>query len=149
MQPPTRSCEAAEDRRRELTGLLSRRRTDARGHGAGAGRRGTRALSTKVRQAEKLLERNPLPDKPFEPWELRLELRASGRLPSPVVRLSGAVVEQGSFRLGPLDVAVTPGERLAISGPNGSGKTTLVGALLGERDLAEASGSSAGASCQE
>ena len=46
--------------------------------------RGTNALRTKVRQAEKLLERNPLPEKPFEPWELRLELHSSGRLPSPV-----------------------------------------------------------------
>ena len=125
----------AEARRRQLGVLLSDRRTEARAHGAGAGRRGTHALSTKVRQTEKLLERNPLPEKPFEPWELRLELRASGRLPSPVLRLSGAVVERGDFRLGPVDLELQPGERLAVTGPNGSGKTTLVRALLGEIEL--------------
>jgi ATPase subunit of ABC transporter with duplicated ATPase domains len=127
----------ADARRRELTTLLSRRRTQARSHGAGGGdRRGTNALRTKVRQTARLLERNPLPEKPYEPWELRLELRATGRLPTPVVTLSGAVVERGAFRLGPVDLELLPGERLVVTGPNGSGKTTLVGALLGDVDLA-------------
>jgi ATPase subunit of ABC transporter with duplicated ATPase domains len=129
------SLAVAAERRRELTSLLARRRTDARGHGSGAGRRGTHALSTKVRQAERLLERNPLPEKPFEPWELRLELRATGRMPSPALRLSGAVVEQGAFRLGPLDLLLGAGDRLAVRGANGTGKTTLVRALLGEIGL--------------
>src|SRR5262249_21330126 len=52
-----------------------------------------------------------------------------------VVRLERAVVERGSFRLGPLDLAVGWGERLAIAGPNGSGKTTLLDALLGSLPL--------------
>jgi ATPase subunit of ABC transporter with duplicated ATPase domains len=133
----------AQARRRQLTSLLSSRRTQARAQGAGLGeksggadRRGTNALRTKVRQTERLLERNPLPEKPYEPWELRLELRASGRLPTPVARLSGAVVEQGDFRLGPIDLELLPDERLALTGPNGAGKTTLVRALLGDVELA-------------
>jgi ATPase subunit of ABC transporter with duplicated ATPase domains len=132
----------ARERRRELTTLLSTRRTEARAQGAGLGeksggadRRGTNALRTKVRQAEKLLERNPLPEKPFEPWELRLELHSTGRLPTPVAGLAGAVVERGAFRLGPLDLELQPGERLAVTGPNGAGKSTLVCALLGELEL--------------
>jgi ATPase subunit of ABC transporter with duplicated ATPase domains len=132
----------AEARRRELTALLSRRRTEARAQGAGLGersggadRRGTNALRTKVRQTERLLERNPLPEKPYEPWELRLALRSSGRLPTPVASLAGAVVERGSFRLGPVDLELFPGERLALTGPNGVGKTSLLRALLGELEL--------------
>jgi ATPase subunit of ABC transporter with duplicated ATPase domains len=92
-----------------------------------------------VRQAEKLLERNPLPEKPFEPWELRLELHSTGRLPTPVARLAGAVVERGGFRLGPVDLELQPGERLAVTGPNGAGKSTLVRALLGELELSRGS----------
>jgi ATPase subunit of ABC transporter with duplicated ATPase domains len=132
----------AQARRRELTALLSKRRTEARSEGAGLGeksgggdRRGTNALRTKVRQTARLLERNPLPEKPFEPWELRLELRSGRRLPATVARLAGAVVERGAFRLGPVDLELQPGERLALTGPNGSGKTTLIRALIGEADL--------------
>jgi ATPase subunit of ABC transporter with duplicated ATPase domains len=56
-----------------------------------------------------------------------------------VVRLEDAVVERGSFRLGPLDLDVAWGDRLAIAGPNGSGKTTLLDALLGRLPLAAGS----------
>ena len=45
------------------------------------------------------------------------------------------MAERGSFRLGPLDLAVGSGDRVAIAGPNGSGKTTLLEALLGSRPL--------------
>ena len=68
-------------RRRHLTQLVSTRRTEARATGAslgkatgGADRRATNALRSKVRQAERLLERNELPERPFEPWQLRLSL---------------------------------------------------------------------------
>ncbi|WP_281368871.1 ATP-binding cassette domain-containing protein [Nocardioides ungokensis] len=39
------------------------------------------------------------------------------------------------FRLGPVDLTVARGDRVAVSGDNGSGKTTLVKALLGEIPL--------------
>ena len=84
------SFEQAQHRRRELTDLLTRRHTEARSLGAGLGdktggqdRRATNALRGKVRQAEKLLERNELPDKPFQPWELRLALRSGSQARRP------------------------------------------------------------------
>ena len=135
--------EHAVERRRELTQLVSTRRTEARARGdslgkatGGADRRGTNALRTKVRQAQRLLERNELPEKPFEPWELRLSLDAGDRSGDLVARLDDAVVERGSFRLGPITLDLVPGERVAVTGANGSGKTTLLHALLGELPLA-------------
>jgi ATPase subunit of ABC transporter with duplicated ATPase domains len=135
--------EQAHLRRRRLTELLSTRRSEARSKGdslgnktGGADRRATHALETKVRQAERLLERNELPEKPFEPWELQLTLRAGARLSDQVLSLDGAVAERGGFRIGPVDVDLAPGERLSIAGRNGSGKSTLLGMLLGEVPLA-------------
>jgi len=125
----------AHDRRRELDSLLSERRTEARSGGAMANRRGTHALMTKVRQAERLLERNDLPEKPFEPWQLQLGLTAGMRPGGIVARLTGAVVSRGGFTLGPVDLDLRPGERLAVTGRNGSGKSTLLAMLRGDLAL--------------
>jgi ATPase subunit of ABC transporter with duplicated ATPase domains len=134
--------EEARDRRRSLAQLLSRRRTEARAKGdslgratGGADRRATHALETKVRQAERLLSRNELPEKPFEPWELRLSFGRPERPSDRVLTLEGAVAERGPFRLGPVDLDLKPGERLSVTGRNGSGKSTLLGMLLGEVPL--------------
>ncbi|HUG65673.1 MAG TPA: ABC-F family ATP-binding cassette domain-containing protein [Gaiellaceae bacterium] len=135
--------EQAQLRRKRLTELLSTRRTEARSKGAslgaktgGADRRATHALETKVRQAERLLEDNELPDRPFRPWELDLTLAAGGRPSDLVLQLSGAVARRGRFTLGPVDIDLAPGERLSIAGPNGSGKSTLLALLLGDIPLA-------------
>jgi ATPase subunit of ABC transporter with duplicated ATPase domains len=78
-------------------------------------------------------------EKPYEPWELQLSLASAARGGEVVVRLEEAVVERGAFRLGPIDLAVGFGDRLAIAGQNGSGKTTLLDALLGRLPLAAGS----------
>ena len=137
-----RRFEQTEERRRELESLLRERRGQARTGATlakrtgGADRRGTHALRTKVRQAERALERLERVEKPFEPWRLQLSLAPHSRSGDVVVRLEGAVVERGAFRLGPLDHELRYGDRLAVTGANGSGKTTLLRALLGEVPLA-------------
>jgi ATPase subunit of ABC transporter with duplicated ATPase domains len=127
--------ERAEERRREVADLLRRRQGEARGGAKMSYRRGTHALMTKVRQAERALERVETPQKPFEPWELRLELHAGERPGNVVVALEDAVVERGEFRLGPLGFEAGWRERVAITGRNGSGKSTLIDALAGRTPL--------------
>jgi ATPase subunit of ABC transporter with duplicated ATPase domains len=127
--------EQAQERRREVAELVRRRQGEARGGAKMSYRRGTHALMTKVRQAQRALERVETPQKPFEPWELRLELRAGERPGNVVVALENAVIERGQFRLGPLGFEAGWRERVAITGPNGSGKSTLIDALAGRIPL--------------
>jgi ATPase subunit of ABC transporter with duplicated ATPase domains len=128
--------ERGKERRQEVAALLRRRQGEARGGAKMSHRRGTHALMTKVRQAQRALERADAPPKPFEPWQLRLELRAGERPGKVAVALEDAVVERGAFRLGPINLEVGWGERLAVTGRNGSGKSTLMEALAGRRELA-------------
>jgi ATPase subunit of ABC transporter with duplicated ATPase domains len=129
--------ERAQERRREIAELVRRRQGEARGGAKMSYRRGTHALMTKVRQAQRALERADSPEKPFEPWELRLDLHAGERPGSTVVALEDAVVERGEFQLGPLKFEVGWGERVAIMGRNGSGKSTLIDALAGRIPLVQ------------
>jgi ATPase subunit of ABC transporter with duplicated ATPase domains len=102
----------------------------------GADRRATHALSSKVRAAERRLERLEHVEKPWQPWRLQLDLGSAPRSGDVVARLSQAVVKRGRFTLGPVDLELHRGDKLAIVGPNGSGKTTLIRALFGELPLA-------------
>jgi ATPase subunit of ABC transporter with duplicated ATPase domains len=132
----------AEARRREVEALLHARRNQARAGGAflahatgGSDRRGTKALSGKVRQAQRALERVEQVEKPYEPWQLHLSLAPARRAGERVAALEGAVGERGAFRLGPVDLDLAPGDRVAVTGRNGSGKSTLLALLLGELPL--------------
>jgi ATPase subunit of ABC transporter with duplicated ATPase domains len=98
---------------------------------AGRGQRRKKKTRDVQRRFEVKIDRLERVGKPFEPWELRLDLRPERRSGDVVARLEGAVVERGSFRLGPIDLELGWGDRLAIVGPNGSGKSTLLAALLG------------------
>jgi ATPase subunit of ABC transporter with duplicated ATPase domains len=123
------------EERARFGGLLRDRRDQARAAGAMADRRGTHALSSKVRSAARRLERLEEVDKPWQPWRLQLSLPARARGGDVVARLDGAVVVRGGFRLGPTDLELRQGDRLAIVGPNGSGKSTLIDALVGRLPL--------------
>jgi ATPase subunit of ABC transporter with duplicated ATPase domains len=127
--------ERSQERTQEVQALLNARRNQARAGGAMTNRRGTHALMTKVRQAERALERVAQVDKPYEPWELHLSLGAAQRPGDRVASLENAVGERGDFRLGPIDLDLAPSERVAVTGRNGSGKTTLLALLLGELPL--------------
>ena len=96
----------------------------------------TEKLAGKVKITEKALDRLEAVDKPWEGWQLDLTIAEAERSGDVVARLSGAVIERGSFRLGPLDVEIAWAERVAVLGPNGSGKTTLLNSLLGRLPLA-------------
>ena len=60
-----------------------------------------------------MLERVDSVEKPFEPWELKLELEPVSRSGQLVARLEGVVVERENFRLGPVDLELARGDRLA------------------------------------
>ncbi|MDQ2724533.1 MAG: ATP-binding cassette domain-containing protein [Actinomycetota bacterium] len=96
----------------------------------------TEKQASKVRTSERALERLPTVDKPWEGWDLHLDLAPTDRSGNVVARLDGAVVERGTFRLGPVDVEIGWAERVVITGPNGGGKSTLLGALTGSVGLA-------------
>ena len=106
---------------------------EQRGYGQGRKKKKTKDVKKAIGGR---IERLGAVDKPYEPWELRLELAPQNRSGDLVVRLEGAVVERGSFRLGPFDLALSWADRLAVVGPNGSGKTTLLDAILGRLPLA-------------
>ena len=93
----------------------------------------TEKQASKVRQSERALERLGVAEKPWEGWDLHLDLVSTSRSGDVVARLDGAVVRRGAFTLGPIDLEVAWADRIAITGPNGGGKSALLAALFGAR----------------
>ncbi len=99
-------------------------RIEAATHAAGR----VKTLESQLRRLEEVEE-------PRKQWQLQLSIAAAPRSGDVVALLSGAVVRRGGFVLGPVDLQVSYGERVALVGRNGAGKTTLLQALLGRLPL--------------
>jgi ATPase subunit of ABC transporter with duplicated ATPase domains len=124
------------DEHTRYSNLLSARREQATRLGISqTGRRATNALRGKVKQARNHLERLDEVEKPWTPWQLELQFAPAPQAGA-IAELVGAVVEVASFRLGPLDLELHWGDRLAVVGANGAGKSTLIRALVGDLPLA-------------
>jgi len=133
----TEAYDVYEGERARLEEQLRRmRQWEERGYGQGRKKKKTKDVKKSFGGR---IERLGAVYKPYKPWELRLDLTPQTRSGDVVIRLEGALVERGSFRLGPLDLELSWADRLAIVGPNGSGKTTLLDAILGRIPLAKGS----------
>jgi ATPase subunit of ABC transporter with duplicated ATPase domains len=95
----------------------------------------TEKLASRARRTERALNAMAVVEKPWEGWDLRFSIAQAPRSGAVVARLEGAVVERGSFGLGPLTLEIGWADRVALVGPNGSGKSTLVETLLGRLPL--------------
>jgi ATPase subunit of ABC transporter with duplicated ATPase domains len=123
----------ASERSRLAEQARRMRRWEDRGYGQGRKKKKTKDIKKAAAKKLGQLERV---EKPWTPWQLRLSLSPAQRGGDVVARLSGAVVERAGFRVGPVDLELRHGDRLAVLGRNGAGKTTLLKALLGELPLA-------------
>ncbi|HVC26049.1 MAG TPA: ABC-F family ATP-binding cassette domain-containing protein [Acidimicrobiales bacterium] len=95
----------------------------------------TEKLAGRARMTERAMERLDQVDKPWDGWELRFSIEGAPRSGTVALRLVRAVVERGTFRIGPVDLEINWAERVALVGANGSGKTTVLMAMLGHLPL--------------
>ncbi len=129
--------QAQRQREQSVRGALRAKRKQPDNDRAAKGARVEAATHAagRVRTIESQLDRLEQVAEPRKQWQLQLSIAAAPRSGEVVAVLSGAVVERRGFRLGPVTLQVSYGDRVALVGPNGAGKTTLLGALLGRLPL--------------
>ncbi|CCG04804.1 ABC-F family ATP-binding cassette domain-containing protein [Blastococcus saxobsidens] len=110
-------------------------------HIRAANRASSEKQAAKAKQTQRMIERLDVVEEPRKEWELRMEIAVAPRAGAVVATLRGAVVRRGGFTLGPVDLQIGWGDRVAITGANGSGKSTLLAALLGRVPLDDGAGS--------
>jgi len=133
--------QAQRQREQSVRGALraKRKRPDNDRAAVGARLEAATHAASRVRAVESRLDQLDVVDEPRKEWDLRLSIAAAPRSGDVVATLTRAVVRRGSFQLGPVDLTIGWGDRVALTGPNGAGKTTLLGALLGRTPLDEGS----------
>ncbi len=94
-------------------------------------------LAGRAARTQRQIDRLEVAEKPWEGWRLSFRVGTSSRSGDLVASLENAIVQQGSFTLGPVTMEVGWAERIVLVGANGSGKTTLLTALLGRTPLTE------------
>ncbi len=91
----------------------------------------TEKQASKASRLEKSAERLVEVVEPRKVWNLEYRIGAAVRSGSEVASVRGGVVRRGSFTLGPVDLDIASGDRVAITGANGAGKSTLLNLILG------------------
>lgn len=88
--------------------------------------------NTAISGVAKRIKDVDIPEKPWKEDLSTLLLDADRPVhSSAVIALRDVTFRRGPWTGGPVDLTISPGERIFLDGPNGSGKSTLIGLLAG------------------
>jgi ATPase subunit of ABC transporter with duplicated ATPase domains len=91
-----------------------------------------KTLGRSVKLAQEKLDSLEKVEKPKEAPVISYEIPMRERSGDIVFELTGAVKTLGTKKIGPIDLEISFGDKIAILGDNGAGKTTLLKMLVGD-----------------